>query len=361
MPLDALAVDCSGKPYVWSLDELARFNAYMNSNEPLWEPLPPLPPHLAKILDWFREPPVDSLPPQELGAAKDRLRLIVRSILHNVAAYYRKHPLASVIIGVLVVDSIFSDNRDGSSTLSAERLAALLMRDESTVRRARALLVTLNLLGRVKRPGLSDRHYALIDRMLAGENVPLTWWLDATSEPPAARGRPGKTPGTRYPPFTEKTPSTRYPPFTENPGHPVPDEFSLSKEIRPEAAVQQSPTPHLTPAGFVISAQHGLVVPMQTVAAWRARFPDIPDLEAAMGKLAATILARGPMHPGWSCPEGWMAGVLAHMNREAANEAKVTAARLARVAASGIGSRNGRRTDAGWRNGVTTRNEIDAA
>jgi hypothetical protein len=60
------------------------------------------------------------------------------------------------------------------------------------------------------------------------------------------------------------------------------------------------------------------------VEQWRARYPDLPDLESKMVRLGSVILARGHCHAGWSCPEGWMAGCLGEDN------AKARAARSAR-------------------------------
>jgi hypothetical protein len=91
---------------------------------------------------------------------------------------------------------------------------------------------------------------------------------------------------------------------------------------------------HLNEAGFVINAEHGLVVPMQTVEKWRDRFPHIVDLEAAMTGLATTILARGRMHPGWTSPEGWMMKPLSDINAEAMQKKQVTAARVERAKSS---------------------------
>jgi len=73
-----------------------------------------------------------------------------------------------------------------------------------------------------------------------------------------------------------------------------------------------------------------------TVIQWRERFPQIADLDAAMTGLGTTILAKGPMHPGWTCPEGWMVKVLSEMNQEAANKKCVTAARIAKARNGGI-------------------------
>jgi hypothetical protein len=106
------------------------------------------------------------------------------------------------------------------------------------------------------------------------------------------------------------------------------------RAIRPAA-------PQLTAEALVISVEHGLTVPIQTVQAWRERFPHIPDLEAAMIGLGTTILSKGMMHPGWTCPEGWMVKPLAAMNQEAADRNKVTAARVAR-ASNGSAAPRGR-------------------
>jgi hypothetical protein len=104
-----------------------------------------------------------------------------------------------------------------------------------------------------------------------------------------------------------------------------------------DADATHPPTPHLTADGFIISERRGLVIPAATVMQWRERFPDIPDLEAAMQGLATLMLSKGPMHPGWTCPEGWMVKPLAEMNAEAADKRKVTAARVARANNNGGG------------------------
>jgi hypothetical protein len=93
------------------------------------------------------------------------------------------------------------------------------------------------------------------------------------------------------------------------------------------------------------------MVPIQTVQQWKERFSDIPDLEAAMTKLATTMLAKGRMHAGWTCPEGWMVGLLAEMNQEAADKKRITEARIARAAKGAAPASVGR----------SRRSELDAA
>jgi len=119
-------------------------------------------------------------------------------------------------------------------------------------------------------------------------------------------------------------------------------------------SLNRAATPHLNDAGFIISADHGLVVPMQKVEEWRVRFPHIADLEAAISGLATTILSKGRMHPGWTCPEGWMVKPLAEINQEAADKKKVTAARIARANGPDAGNQDRRR-------GGNSRREIDEA
>lgn len=83
--------------------------------------------------------------------------------------------------------------------------------------------------------------------------------------------------------------------------------------------------PHMNGVGFVISAQHDLIIPMETIAKWRDRFPEI-DLEAKMEGLAAHILAKGPFGcpAGWQQPAAWMVSLLADENRKAKGGSKTS-------------------------------------
>ena len=103
--------------------------------------------------------------------------------------------------------------------------------------------------------------------------------------------------------------------------------LSRGRNGRGESAAATRPAaPHLTADAFVISAEHGLTVPMQKVQEWRERFHHIPDLEAAMTGLATTILDEGEDAPGWTSPEGWMVKPLSEINQEAADKKRITAA-----------------------------------
>jgi hypothetical protein len=103
------------------------------------------------------------------------------------------------------------------------------------------------------------------------------------------------------------------------------------KEERARASVAEatkSTTPHMNGVGFVIDAARGAIITAVTVASWRDRFPHIPDLEAAMQRLSVNMLSS-VSHPGWSCPEAWMAGPLASMNEEAKQKRQAADARIA--------------------------------
>jgi hypothetical protein len=100
-------------------------------------------------------------------------------------------------------------------------------------------------------------------------------------------------------------------------------------KFTPAPAAMRNPAPHMNGVGFVISEVHGLIIPAETVSRWRDRFADLPDLEAAMQRLSCNLLNRGTMHNGWSCPEGWMAGVLADMNQEAKDKKRIADAKVA--------------------------------
>ena len=85
--------------------------------------------------------------------------------------------------------------------------------------------------------------------------------------------------------------------------------------------------------GFVISHEHDLIIGTAVIEQWRTKFPAIPDLEAQMQKLSAYILKGGLTHPGWRCPEGWMAGCLSDDNQKALESARIANARVAKFGA----------------------------
>ena len=175
---------------------------------PLWEP-PPSDKEgrrayfVAEITDWVgdrRQRSYAYMRPEEIGAAEDRPFLLQRSLLDNVAYCHRDdigadERGANYLLGVLVVHTIFSDNDNGYSTVTAPRIAKLLGCSEKSVLRANELLIENRVMCREKRPGLEDRYWPVVNRALAGEGTSTAWWLDATSEA-VRRGRPAGKPQT---------------------------------------------------------------------------------------------------------------------------------------------------------------------
>jgi hypothetical protein len=152
---------------------------------------------VAAITDWIanrRQRAPDYMQPNEIGAAKRRASLLLRSIVDGIAFIYREHIGSDergngYLAGLYIVDTVFSNNENGCSTASAPRVAALLGCSEKSVRRARDLLVDNSVLGCEKRRGVGDRYWPIINRKLAAEENHVVWWLDATSEA-TKRGRP---------------------------------------------------------------------------------------------------------------------------------------------------------------------------
>lgn len=114
----------------------------------------------------------------------------------------------------------------------------------------------------------------------------------------------------------------------ESPLEILPIQGKKEREGKPVSRLERDPAPYMNGIGFVISDRHGLVIPLNVVDNWKRRFTAIPDLEAQMQKLASVILTKGFMHPGWQCPDGWMAGCLAQDNQRSIDNAKVTDAKV---------------------------------
>lgn len=172
--------------------------------------------HLVEqIRDWVanrRQREADYMRPEEIGAAENRPFLLLRALVDGAAHIQRSgigdgdERGASYVAAVYIADTVFSDNSNGCSTVSATRTGALLGCSEKTVRRARDILVENRVLGRRKHGGIEDQHWPIISRTLAREATNVFWWLDATSEP-TKRGRPPhKTPDPMRSGLSEKNP-----------------------------------------------------------------------------------------------------------------------------------------------------------
>ena len=238
----------------------------------------------------------------------------------------RLYPRADTKTPLMVLISLLCDNNDGICRLTIKRMAQLFARTERSIRQTIDELEQAGLLFVNRVDGFPSNYWPAVAPVLAEANAAVTWFVDALSDKPAARGRP----------VTEGLP--------ENPGTSGPEPRNERAETPERASTDISLTnifsptngehsckvgPHLGKAGFVISAEYKLIIPMVTIETWRKRFPAIPDLEAQLQKLASIILCRGAQHPGWNYPREWIAGCLAEDNQKAADTARITNAKIA--------------------------------
>ena len=242
--------------YVWPADERARFDAYMGGTEPLWKPPKAEPPdrndadarrqfYVAAVDAWIangRQQPDAHMSLQDIKANQDRF-LVLRVLMDNVVAACRAIPTADRILAVLVCDILFAEaSSQKYSDVSNERLGYLLSCGERAVRLARERLAEHKIMVREKRPGLTDKHWPVINPDFAGQDLHPTWWLDATSDAPAPRGkRPKERIGDAG--VKADNPGSVTPTLYDNPGpvRPKPriadaDEFSIVRYKKKEGA-----------------------------------------------------------------------------------------------------------------------------
>ena len=134
--------------------------------------------------------------------------------------------------------------------------------------------------------------------------------------------------------ISDKNPAKITPVINAPPTRARANKESSSKISNYEERETRTPArdvPHMNGVGFVISKQHDLVIPLEIINGWRKSFPAIRNLEARLQKHSSYILRGGYMHPGWQCPEGWIAGLLDEDNAKAEADAKVSDAKVSRA------------------------------
>jgi hypothetical protein len=240
----------------------------------------------------------------------------------NLIRLVRMHPRESCRGAVMALITVMADNNSGTCRLSVKRMAQIFAREERNIHAAIGVLEADGLIGVSRINGLANCYWPLIPSALATIGASVTWFADALSYRPRARITPDV--------------DVRGGPLMPNAATPDVEQHSISlNDIHsPPAGVEcigNHSGPHLSRAGFVISKEHELIIPMETIECWQRRFPAIPDLEAQMQKLASVILRRGTMHPGWNCPGAWMAGCLAEDNQKAADAARLANAKVAQA------------------------------
>ena len=114
--------------------------------------------------------------------------------------------------------------------------------------------------------------------------------------------------------------------------------------LKEREAAQGSPqeTPHFNGAGFVISKRHVVIIPHETVEAWRGRYLHLPAIDVKLVKLGTQILNAGPKHKAWNAPAPWIEDILATDNKKAEQEAKVAEEKLSRAKGTGGSKRYAR-------------------
>jgi hypothetical protein len=287
----------------------------------------------------------------ELARLPETIRRFCNNLIVAAIKHCRLNPRADSRMPLLVLITFLSINEEGICRLSVTKLCLILQRSREAIVGGIKSLEEQAQIGVHRISGMPNCYWPLMPRALATLSIEPAWLVNAVYCIASGRELPPNpsTPVDRSPGVNRSTPPDGGGQLSSSSIPPLSSGYdAAAAAVR--LAVPRPATPHLTNAGFIISAERGLVIPVQTVSEWRERFPHIPDLEAAMQGLAATMLSKGPMHPGWTCAEGWMAGVLSKMNREAAHDAGIAAARKARAVASTSGSRNG----------LSSRSAIDA-
>ncbi len=146
-----------------------------------------------------------------------RFTVLSKSTIPNAIIRMRLHPRESAGVAILNLITLLSDNNDGMCTLSIERMAELFGRTPRCIRETIDSLEEDGLLNIERINGFPNRYWPAVSASLADLSPAISWFVDALSTKPGARGRPTKTPerafltlsenpGTSVPPISEKTP-----------------------------------------------------------------------------------------------------------------------------------------------------------
>jgi hypothetical protein len=309
-----------------------------------------------QIAEWVGEKRIEeALSRAELGnlshtqkAVAYRSILIVGSIRHC-----RHNKRAEARIPILTLITYLSDNDKGVCYLSIVKLMELLNRTRQCILDNIEALEKDGLIGVARIDGMPNVYWPRIPAALAEMSPNPVWFVDAMTAPVKAKiyrnvdeaiaaatrdqsipvdqssalDRSSAADRDRSIPAKEPVYSNQGTGLFEADSISSLNLYSLSKADRSSC----NHRPHLTDAGFVISAEHKLIIPTATFEGWRHRFSAIHDLEAKLQRLAAVILKKGPMHVGWTNPEAWMVGCLAEDNQKAMDAARITEAKVARA------------------------------
>jgi hypothetical protein len=293
-----------------------------------------------QIREWVSTKKIDdALSSAELGnlsytqkAVAYRSLLIIGSIRHC-----RANRRAEARVPILTLITYLSDNAKGICSLTITRMMELFSRTRQCIVDNIEALEAEGLIGVARVDGMPNVYWPRIPAALAEINPNPVWFVDALTTTPKSRifgdvNEAIAAATNQSSPVDRSSGIDRYQSSGVDPTGLVQHDSISSLYLSPPSSANggnSNRQPHLTDAGFVISSEHEMIIPMATFESWRRRFQAIQDLEAKLQKLASVILKKGPMHAGWTNPEAWMVGCLAEDNQKAADAARVTDAKVA--------------------------------
>jgi hypothetical protein len=277
-----------------------------------------------------------------------RSLLIIGSIRHCHA-----NKRADARIPILTLITYLSDNAKGICSLTITRMMELFARTRQCILDNIEALEADGLIGVARVDGMPNVYWPRIPAALAEINPNPVWFVEALTTTPKSRifgdvneaiaaatnqsSSVNRSSGVdRYQSsgLDPTGPVNLTPPVKSSPGtglfeHDSISSLNLFSPTKAACGGICNRGPHLSDAGFVISSEHKMIISLPTFEGWRHRFSAIQDLEAKLQRLAAVILKKGIMHPGWTSPEAWMVGCLAEDNQKAIDAARITDAKVA--------------------------------
>jgi hypothetical protein len=299
-----------------------------------------------QIAKWVGEKKIeDCLSALELGNLSMTEKMVAyRSILiMDGIRHCRNNPRAEARIPILTLIVYLSDNAKGTCTLTLSKMQELLQRSRQSIVDNILALEKDGSIGIVRIGGMPNRYWPRIPSALVQMGPNPTWFVEAVAGkvPPkiyntvdeaiaaASDDQSSGVDQSRYrSSAADRTSHLQQTNQSSPAGEPVKSSTDSISSLNLSSLSNAKRGPHLTPTGFVLSADHEFI-PLEIFEDWRRRFPYIRDLEAKVQKLASVILKKGVMHPGWTNPEAWMAGCLADDNQKAADDARIMEAKVA--------------------------------
>lgn len=124
----------------------------------------------------------ETLSREEIASLRgfDRIDALRKSIIENLARYYRTHERADVAPGVLVLQTLLCDNDRGASTVSQPTLAKFFRRSISSIADAQKRLRDDGLI--VTSRGRYSETYPVVPRAMTMQSNHLTWLVGSVCD-----------------------------------------------------------------------------------------------------------------------------------------------------------------------------------